>query len=649
MGALCFPFLAHALTPNDTPWKATGAPHMINLTQAWDIATDARKVVIGVIDSGVDITHPDLAENIWVNSEEKLDGVDNDDNGYIDDLNGWDFVKNSPNVRPNPTAASSTKIGIQHGTVVAGIIGAVGNNAQAGAGVAWKVRIMPLKILGEDGDGDSDMAVKAIDYAINKKVDIINLSFVGKTPSRNFIQAMRRAYRAGITVVAAAGNAPEHGLGLNLDVEPQYPVCFDDPLQEENWVIGVAALSTQGELALFSNYGARCIDIAAPGTRIPSLLFFEPAHGFFDLYGGTWSGTSVAAPYVTGVAALIKGLQPTWGPEQIRKALVENVDSISGNDGREAGRGVLNAFKAVRFAARGGSGGVTTEGTLLTVSQVRGVPYATLFDSTLRKVSSFPLARVGVTQVVAQLADVENVGVSQIIASVPDSRGTLIRIFGRDGVLIREFRPFGRAVRTALPLAHADVNGDGMEEMVVASVARRMVRVIRADGSVLSEFSVPQRGPFSTFIIHETQRPYIATVVHQKSSHVVYVWDEIGAFVRSFTMTRRSGADAVGSVDRFGAGAQQLFVASAVSSTLQLQFYLPDGTPDALVASGPLRKNTVGYTYAQMSGSDVPQLLLGSSARSGFRFDAYDARGALATSTMAIGAIGTWRSLYFGR
>ncbi len=649
--AFLFPSVSFALIPNDNQWKQTTSTELIHLSDAWDISTNARAVVVAVIDSGVDITHPDLAENIWVNEQEQLDGADNDNNGFIDDLNGWNFVNNTPSVRPNPTAASSTKIGIQHGTVVAGIIGAVGNNNIGGAGVAWRVKIMPLKILGENGDGDSDMAVKAIDYAIKQKADIINLSFVGQTPSRNFIQAIRRAYRAGIVVVAAAGNAPENGIGINLDITPHYPVCFDDPLQEENWVIGVAALDTEGNLASFSNYGKRCVDISAPGKKIPSLLFFEPAHGFFDLLGGTWSGTSVAAPYVTGVAALIKGLQPTWGPEEIRRALLENVDPLRGNDTNVAGRGILNAFKAVRYAARGGNAR-SPDGTVVATGQIRGVPQVTLFDRSLNSVISFPVARTAVNGTNVVLADVENSGVTSVIAAVPDRRGTLIRIFNRDGKLVREFRPFGSAVRTSISLASGDLTGDGIDELLVGAPSRRMARVLSPEGVTQLDIPIPERGNFFLEMITESQRPFIATIVPHATDYAVYVWDTIGAFERLYTIPRRvtaKRAEVVGAADRFGTGARQLYVATTSGPTVNVQFFLPDGKPDITYAARAARGAVFGFTFGPVNGAETPQLLIGSQAGGVLAYDTASAGGMVSSTVDTRLVRSPWRALYFGR
>ncbi|MDQ5931782.1 MAG: thermitase, partial [Patescibacteria group bacterium] len=194
------PSVVLALVPNDPQLNLKGGVESLQLPQAWDITQGSSDVIVAVIDAGVDISNSDLTENIWLNPKEQSDGVDNDGNGLIDDVRGWNFVKNNGDVRPIAAAGETSRIGLNHGSVIAGIIGAVGNNGVGGAGVNWRVKILPLKILDERGEGDTDLAVKAIDYAIQKKASIINLSFVGPTPSLDFIQAVRRAYRAGILV-----------------------------------------------------------------------------------------------------------------------------------------------------------------------------------------------------------------------------------------------------------------------------------------------------------------------------------------------------------------------------------------------------------------------------------------------------------------
>ncbi|MCX6780542.1 MAG: S8 family peptidase, partial [Candidatus Magasanikbacteria bacterium] len=461
------PLFVYARVPNDPSLNQIGGLELLQLPQAWDITQGTSNVVVAVIDAGVDINNPDLAENIWTNPSERIDGIDNDGDTYIDDVHGWNFVDNNNDVRPRSagSATSTSRVGINHGSVIAGIIGAVGNNGIGGSGVNWHVKLMPLKILDDRGDGDTDLAVKAIDYAIQKKANIINLSFVGPTPSLDFIQAVRRAYRAGILVVAAGGNGSEGAVGVNLDNIPQYPVCFDDPLKEENWVIGVAALDARGLLAPFSNYGSRCIDLSAPGYRLPSTELYDPSTGRSEIYGGSWSGTSIAAPFVSGVAALVKSVQPAWGPDQIRKAILSTVDPIPGNVNHDAGLGSVNAYKAVRYAKQGGDGGLPTGFYIAPVKTARGT-IAHIFDTQFKEIKSATISPLSVNAKIVT-ADFDNAGIAQIVAAVPDRKGSLVRIFQRDGKFIREFRPFGSAERGDMSIVSVDVNGDGADELFI--------------------------------------------------------------------------------------------------------------------------------------------------------------------------------------
>jgi subtilisin family serine protease len=210
-GLLIFPNFIYAAEKtayptNDPFYKEQWYLDKINITDAWKYTTGSPKVIVAVIDSGVDIDHPDLRGNIWVNDDEKKDGIDNDKNGYIDDIYGWDFIKNSADPRPKVADNGFTEEGINHGTIVAGIIAAKGNNKIGISGISWHSKIMPLRVLDGNGQGDISEVVEAIDYAINNGADIINLSFVGNKNDWELEKAIKRAELSGITVVAAAGN-----------------------------------------------------------------------------------------------------------------------------------------------------------------------------------------------------------------------------------------------------------------------------------------------------------------------------------------------------------------------------------------------------------------------------------------------------------
>ena len=228
--------------------------------EAWDVTTGSRSVVVAVVDSGLDVTHPDLAANIWTNPGEIAgNGIDDDHNGFVDDIHGWNFVDNTPNVQD----------GYGHGTHVAGVVAAAGTAGVSAAGIGWNVSLMALKFQDNTGLGFTGAAIAGIQYATMMRRDfginvvVINNSWGGTTGFSTMLQdAIRLAGEAGITFVAAAGNS-----GADNDAVARYPSGYDLPN-----VIAVAATGSTGALAGFSNYGATTVDLGAPGTAIYSTL-----------------------------------------------------------------------------------------------------------------------------------------------------------------------------------------------------------------------------------------------------------------------------------------------------------------------------------------------------------------------------------------
>lgn len=327
--------------------------------KAWDAGfTGSKSVVVGIVDEGIDITHPDLAANIWVNPFETAgDGVDNDGNGYIDDINGWDFYSNDAGVYDG--AADD------HGTHVAGTIGGVGGNGVGVAGVNWNVTMISTKFLGVDG-GTTANAIKAIDYLTDLKtrhgVNLVasNNSWGGGGYSSALHSAIIRGANAGILFVAAAGNGGSDGIGDSNDSTAYYPTNYST-LQGTSTqraasyeaVISVAALTSTGDLASFSNYGATTVDLAAPGSGINSTL---PGGGY-----GNYSGTSMATPHVTGAVALYASAYPNASAATIRSAILNSTRATSSLTGKTVTGGrldvaaALNAAPPVGISVRGSS------------------------------------------------------------------------------------------------------------------------------------------------------------------------------------------------------------------------------------------------------------------------------------------------------
>lgn len=306
----------------------------IDAPQAWSITPGRHSTVVAVIDSGVDISHPDLRNNIWTNPGESgkdsrgrnkaTNGVDDDRNGYVDDVHGWDFFHNNNSVYDRGD-------GDEHGTHVAGTIAAQGNNGIGVTGVNWHARIMPLKFIGASY-GTSSGAIKAIDYAIKKGVKISNNSYGGAGYEPAMRDAVARANKAGLLFVAAAGNK-----GVNNDTKPDYPSSYDLPN-----VISVAATGAKDGLASFSNYGAKTVDVAAPGVNILSTL---PGGRY-----GYYNGTSMASPHVAGVAALIKSRHPAYGAGTIRAQILRYADKKAKLRGKVATAGRVSAWASLMQA-----------------------------------------------------------------------------------------------------------------------------------------------------------------------------------------------------------------------------------------------------------------------------------------------------------
>jgi len=291
----------------------------ISAPEAWNLFSGTSDVLVAIIDSGIDYTHDDLAANIFVNdSEIPGNGVDDDENGYIDDIRGWNFYFDIN----DPMDDNG------HGTHVAGTVGAVGDNSIGIVGVNWRVKLLPLKFLSSDGFGATSDAIDAIDYAVLMGADIINASWGGTGPSQALFDSVRRAGDDGILFVAAAGNTNP---GNNNDVFPFYPASL--PLPN---VISVAATDHDDQLWFASNYGADTVHLAAPGVNIYSTI---PGNGY-----AFFSGTSMAAPHVAGAAALIKGRFPEVGAIQMKGLLTDRVDVLDSLVDRVASQGRLNAL-----------------------------------------------------------------------------------------------------------------------------------------------------------------------------------------------------------------------------------------------------------------------------------------------------------------
>ena len=297
----------------------------IDAPEAWDVTTGTGSTIVAVIDTGVDYLHPDLAANIWVNQDELPgNGIDDDGNGYVDDIRGYDFYNNDNNPLDDHG----------HGTHVAGTIGAVGNNGVGVAGVNWDVQIMPLKFLGADGSGTTSDAIEAIRYAIDNGAHISNNSWGGDPFSQSLYNAIRDARDVGHIFVAAAGNGNFIGFGLDNDATPFYPAGYD----LDN-IVAVAATDHNDDIAIFSNYGATTVDLVPRACRSSARL----PNGNYGLN----SGTSMAAPHVAGALSLVRDYVPGLTYRQIIDRVLASADPVTALDGKTVTGGRLNVAAAL--------------------------------------------------------------------------------------------------------------------------------------------------------------------------------------------------------------------------------------------------------------------------------------------------------------
>lgn len=598
-----------ALIPNDTLFGQQSYLSEINAVQAWNLSNGSGRIIIALLDSGVDIDHPDLKNNLWINEKEiPGNGIDDDENGYTDDVNGWDFITNSYDPRPKLTVPY-TETGIKHGTVVAGIALAEGNNNQGIAGVAWRGQIMSLRVLDGTGTGDTQTVAKAIDYAREQGAHIINLSFVGDGYSQTLETAIKKANEAGILIVAAAGN--EIHDGVNMDIYPRYPACHNGP-NGENWVIGVGTVDNHKQKANFSDFGTKCIDLVAPGVSLTSTVYHNNLNNdFSDYYETGWTGTSVSAPQVAATAALIKSLKSNLSLKQIKNILLnstDNIDAYNPDYTRLLGTGLLNVYQAVSMAIdeieqpdietqkiissplKGGGphvrifkqtqleqqffahdekfrGGVSLAGgdingdgqkEILAALGTGYYPWIKIFqeNGALKdKIIAFDEKFRGGVEIALGNLDSNNSGL-EIIAVPSNAGGPQIRIFNGQGQLITQFFAFDKKERSGLNVTAGDINGDGLDEIIVARKSGLAdVKIFDLNGQLINTFKIDKKNRLSNFNlatgnINADDRAEI--IYSSLSNSLVKIFDNNGNLLQEFYANGKKGGGvtiAAGDVD----------------------------------------------------------------------------------------------------
>lgn len=306
------------------------AHKVIKTYDAWTYTEGREDVVVAVIDSGVDFDHPDLRTTEWRNPKEiPNNGRDDDGNGLVDDMHGWDYVDKNPTATPSVSSSAA-----YHGTHVAGIIAGAKNSAQRVAGVAPRVKIMSLKFLNSEKSGFTSNAIKSIYYAIDKNVRIINASWGSYNVSKALQEAIRAAQNAGVLFVASSGN-----YGSNNNSKPFYPASYN-----YSNILSVTASTSSDKWLSGINYGDKTVDFAAPGSGIVST---DRNKGYKSR-----SGSSMAAPYAAGIAALALSVNSHLSYQQMKSALADSADHINSLKSRVINGNRVNAAETVLTALR---------------------------------------------------------------------------------------------------------------------------------------------------------------------------------------------------------------------------------------------------------------------------------------------------------
>ncbi len=339
--SLAFGFKSYAVAVKNFQPKNWGLSEGASqIVKAWDLTTGSKNIIVAVIDTGIDATHPDLKMNLW---RAPLTQTQNAPTVLKDSLvrssapapqqltsgsvYGWDFVTG----RANPPDLHG------HGTHIAGIIGAVANTKTGTAGVAQDVQLMPVRYYSDGAPGSVNLAntIKALNYAIDNGARIINYSGGGPEYSEEEYQAMKRAHEKGILIVAAAGNERKN---TDESENQYYPAAYSQKGLTN--IISVASLDEQNKLLPSSNYGMKSVDVAAPGEGILSTL---PGGKY-----GKMSGTSQATAFVSGIAALVLSQRPDLAPAQVKEIILKNVELVASLKGKVATQGKVNALKVLK-------------------------------------------------------------------------------------------------------------------------------------------------------------------------------------------------------------------------------------------------------------------------------------------------------------
>lgn len=331
----------------------------IGVKEAWNVTKGDPKMIVAVLDTGVEYTHEDLVANIWRNENEiPKNGIDDDKNGYIDDVIGWDFVSNDNkpfDLAVEPIQLLTGEGNPGHGTHCAGNVGARADNGIGTVGVAPNVKIMPLRFISEKGQGTTADAIKAIHYAVDNGAKVLSNSWGSEgedpaedTENKALREAINYAQNKGTLFIAAAGNGHQ-GVGYNndTDAKPGYPASYD-----MESIVSIAAIDNQDQLGSFSNWGAKSVDMGAPGVKVFSTTVGgNYSDMVIDMYGfkASWDGTSMATPHVAGAAALYWSAHPEKTALEVKAALLNSSKKINSLANKTVSGGKLDVKALLKY------------------------------------------------------------------------------------------------------------------------------------------------------------------------------------------------------------------------------------------------------------------------------------------------------------
>lgn len=578
----------------------------LGVHEAWGVTKGNSDLVVAVIDAGVDIDNPDLKENIWVNrGDMTLDGRDDDGNGYPDDINGWDFVSGTNDPRPDVLDPDAALWAIHHGTVTASIIGAMADNGVAGVGISPRVKIMPLRALASNGFGDIADITEAIRYATAKRVDVINLSLVGtQAYNRSMYEAIQAAYNAGILVVGATGNGvalasdPTQVMALDLDAVPIYPACYRGA-DGADIILGVTALDQSSVKVKSANYGADCTDLSAPGHEIRSLLYYKPTVGLDQIFSNdgrigrfALTGTSFAAPMVSAAAILVKAINPRYSVADIRSILLQSAESVDALNPAFAGKlgaGRVNAARAVALAQGGTIKPQSSirQGYVMITPQSAGGSVVRIMRNSGTEVMSFDAYTTRFRSGVRIAAgDLDGDGIDEIVVAPGPGAPPEVKIFSSDGTLVRSFFPYDKAFRGGVSVAVGDLNGNGTAEIVIAPAtsSASQIKIFSPLGKLVGIFSAydrSHRGGINLAVgdIDGDGKEEIITAPGPGRETRVRAFYANGKEAFSFNAFPRSvtGGVSVATGDLDGDGADEIVVAPAKNAQPEVRVYSSTG------------------------------------------------------------------------